>query len=149
MIENAQTLEQLQLTPPIKRKRGRPTKVSQGILPTDKKDKVEPPKPDKNPAESTEIKLTKLLQINLARYDTLDHDTYKDKLEKMTLPELHEECVRVGLRPVNDRGLTTQTLLQVFRQEVVRLNPSAGGIDRTKLSVEARNKLTQLMKDAR
>ena len=147
MIENAETIQQTENPTPIKRKRGRPPKVSKSTLPTDK---VEAPKTNKNVPKSNEAQLSALLRTTGAKYDTLDMDVYKARLDNMSLNDLRDEAIRVNIKPLGDRSLTTITLIGLFREEVLKFTPNISGIDKTpKLDPDKRARLTELMKNAR
>jgi len=155
MTENAQTSEKTQTQIPVKRGRGRPkgsTKISKGVLPTEKTVEIggtETPKIDKGSPESNVERLNAILKAGGAKYDTLDSEAYRNSLDEMTLNDLHAEATRIGLKPLGDRSLTTRTLMDLFQEENRRFKPNMGTVDATNLDDDKRAILTQIMKDAR
>lgn len=150
MTENTQTQENSNIIP-VKRKRGRPAKVkvSHGVLPTDPiKTSIE----DKNASKTKQEKLTQLLRATGSKYDTFDENEYRSRIESMTLTDLQEEAMRVGLKPnitIETRSISLDTLMDLFYDNKRSFIPDESGNNKTVLSEETANKLLELMKNAR
>ena len=159
-VQNTENLSNL-VQEVVKRSRGRPkgslnkpTKVVQAILPTNKAKVVKDTKnaPDSiinNKNTNKDALINKLLQTTGCKYNTLDYDTYKGTLDNMPLNDLHDEAMRVGLKPLGDRSLTTSTLLQVFKEEVLKFVPRCGNIGINKIDADKSDKIMELMKVGR
>ncbi len=121
----------------IKHKRSRSKKVEISVIP----DKVV----EKEKVDNDAIKV--LLNTNESRYNTLDVEAYQSLLDNMSLNDLHAEAIRVGLKPLGDRSLTTRTLIDLFHEERRKFLPSGNGYPvNTNLEAEKRAKLAVLMR---
>lgn len=147
-------LENPIITSSPKRGRGRPkgskTKISHGVLPTDKA--VESPKEDKDLTKLKADKLTTLLRVTGSRYNTFDENEYRSRIEHMNLTDLQDECMRVGLKPnttTETRNMTLDTLMSLFYDNKRSYVPDESGVNKTILSEDKRAKLLELMKVAR
>lgn len=156
-------------TIPGKRGRGRPkgskTKVLKSKLPTDavqtslsddvttsKNTVTEVTQGNKDVAQSKLDKLTRLLRATGAKYDTLDASEYRNRIERMDLTDLQNECMRVGLRPnvtIETKGISIDTLMSLFYDNKRSYVPDESGINQTVLTDEKREKLLELMKSGR
>lgn len=157
-------------TIPVKRGRGRPkgskTKVSKAVLPvnvaiktspnpiiTTFKDAAAEVTKDKEDAAKLKLeKLTALLRATGAKYDTFDEKEYQNRIERMNLTDLQNECMRVGLKPnvtIETKNISIDTLMTLFFDNKRSYIPDESGINRTVLSDDKRAKLLELMKSGR
>lgn len=167
-----------------KRKRGRPPKVKQAIIPVNKaiktekceelnikdsltitndgeevktfKQAAEVVKKDKQDKEvslkSKQEKLTSLLRESGGKYDTNDAGEYQTRLESFSLNDLQDEAMKVGLKPnitTEARSLAISSMLDLFYENQRTLTPDNSGHNQTQLSDKKREKLLNLMRDAR
>ncbi len=150
MSENTENITQP--TEAVKRGRGRPkgsTSVSKALLPVNKAIVVNK---DKTSPEARAERLASLLRVSHNKYSTLDEAEYQDKIEKMSLTELQDECLKVGLRPnttTETRNITISTLMDLFHENKRSFKPDESGHNKSVISDDKRAKLTELMKSAR
>jgi len=169
MSENTQIVENPTQTL-VKRGRGRPpgskNKVSKSALPVNKAIKLNPEpvvttfkeaaaevaKDDKNSPKAKAERLNALLRVTDGKYNTLDDKEYRSRIEHMTLTDLQDECMRVGLKPnvtVETKQISIGTLMDLFYENKRSFVPDESGQDKTVLSEDKREALLELMKVAR
>ena len=53
-----------------------------------------------------------------SKYNTMDEETYKDKLDGMNLSDLQAHATRIGLIPIDDRNMLISRLTREFKKHV-------------------------------
>lgn len=131
-------------TQEIKKKRGRPNK-NKIIL-----SKVITVPNDNNVKSSKLDKAASLMQMAGGKFDTLDLDTYKARLDNFSLNELNNEAFRIGLKGGADRSNTVRAILEIFNDYRRQITPDFSGTNRSDgLTAEKRATIANLMKDGR
>lgn len=93
---------------------------------------------------------TVLLRSSGALFDTLDLETYKQRLDSFSLNELYNEAFRVGLKGGVDRTNCTRAILEVFNDYRSKFAPNYGDLGkRDNLPPDKRQRALDLMKDGR
>ncbi len=169
MSENAENPQDVVISPP-KRGRGRPkgskTKVVKSVLPVNPAikihlnddtevlplDKTIVVNNDKDAPKSKLERLTAILKGNNNTYDTLDAAEYRNRIDHMSLNDIQDECMKVGLKPnvtIETKNITIGTLMELFNENKKGFLPDESGQNQTVLTDDKRMKLTELMKNAR
>ena len=93
---------------------------------------------------------TKIDVAGGSKYDTVDNETYQNRLDGFTMMELQEEALRAGLKPLGDRAQTTRTLIELFNEwrRQYLYTPGTSTVN-SGLSAETKAELTRLMRDGR
>lgn len=61
----------------------------------------------------------------LGKYNTLDEDTYRGKLDNMAKTDLQAHATKVGLVPIDNRSTLTQRLMREFRKHANAFKPTS------------------------
>lgn len=129
------SIKDIPIQPPVKRGRGRPPKVAT---------------PVETPSQEKLETASNLLRASGALFDTLDLEVYKTRLDSLSLNELHNEAIRVGLKTGTDRSNCTRAILEVFTDYRNKFLPSyTGFITKDGLSDEKRAIALKLMQDGK
>lgn len=99
----------------------------------------------------TSDELTDMLKVAGAKYNTLDTEIYKTSLDAMTINELYNEALRVGLKAYGERSLTTRTLIDLFNQYRAQHLPSyySSSEVNAHLTEEKKAEILNLMRDGK
>ena len=97
-------------------------------------------------------KLARLISLTGANYDTTDAEVYKDRIEKMSINDLQNEALRVGLKSNIDnstKNIAIGTMMNLFYDNIRQLTADISGTNQANLNEKKRQKLTELMAAAR
>ena len=61
----------------------------------------------------------------LGKYNTLDEDAYRGKLDYMAKTDLQAHATKVGLVPIDNRSTLTQRLMREFRKHANSFKPTS------------------------